>query len=272
MRIVLADLSSRDGYVHKDTVVGGYGCRFRGFSFVTRVASFAKQTFTYVPSITMGYLAAIFERAGHEVRWTRREVLDGDVAVVLSSLVDYRNETAWADAARARGTRVGFIGLADGEVPSGRCRSEELPELEALPFPRWDLVGEPARAVSSFVFTRPVGGIPVLASRSCPEFCTYCPHRILARYRRRSVASIADELAYLCRRYERPFVIFRDPLFTHERDRVLALCDEIAGRRLELRFECETRLDRLDEELLTRMRAVGLRTIQFGVESVSADT
>jgi radical SAM superfamily enzyme YgiQ (UPF0313 family) len=300
MRIVLADLSSRDGYVHKDTVVGGYGCRFRGFSFVTRIASLAKQTFTYVPSITMGYLAAIFERAGHEVRWTRHEVLDGDVAVVLSSLVDYRNETAWADAARARGTRVGFVGLAasmmpelfephadflvhgepeaammrlaDGEVPSGRCRSEELRELETLPFPRWDLVGEPARAVSSFVFTRPVGGIPVLASRSCPEFCTYCPHRILAGYRRRSVESIADELAYLCRRYERPFVIFRDPLFTHDRDRVLALCDEIAGRRLELRFECETRLDRLDDDLLTRMRAVGLRSIQFGVESVSAET
>jgi radical SAM superfamily enzyme YgiQ (UPF0313 family) len=112
----------------------------------------------------------------------------------------------------------------------------------------------------------------VLASRSCPEFCTYCPHRILTKYRGRSVESIADELEYLCGRYERPFVIFRDPLFTQERDRVLALCDEIRGRGLELRFECETRLDRLDEELLEKMAAAGLRTIEFGVESQSPDT
>jgi radical SAM superfamily enzyme YgiQ (UPF0313 family) len=301
MRIVLADIRSTDGFVHKDTVVGGYGARMRGFSRVTRLACRLKKNLNDVPSVTMAYLAAILAAAGHDVRFTRDEVPDGDAALVLSSLVDHRNETRWADAARRRGIPVGFVGLAASKLPhlfadhadfivsgepeeavmrlargerlEGLCASRELPDLAALPFPRWDLVGVTGdRRAFRGVFTRPIGGFPVMASRSCPEFCTYCPHRILARYRGRSVESIADELADLCDRYEKPFIIFRDPLFTQDRDRVLGLCEEIRARGLDLEFECETRLDRLDAELLEKMRMAGLQTIEFGVESVSPDT
>ena len=51
----------------------------------------------------------------------------------------------------------------------------------------------------------------------------------------------------------------------------MALADEIRARNLDFRFECETRLDRLDPGLLATLRAVGLRAISFGVESVSLD-
>jgi anaerobic magnesium-protoporphyrin IX monomethyl ester cyclase len=223
------------------------------------------------------------------------------VALILSSLVDYRNETAVADGFRARGVRVGFVGLAASKMPqlfadhadfivrgepeaaarrlfegerlSGLVDSPELPDLDALPFPRWDLTAPPRPSASGRVTVRPIGGgVPVLASRGCPEFCTYCPHRILAGHRVRSVENIADELTALCDRYARPYVIFRDPLFSEDRERCLALCDEIAARGLRLRFECETRLDRLDEKLLLVMHRSGLRAMSFGVESVAADT
>src|SRR6185295_6426121 len=94
-------------------------------------------------------------------------------------------------------------------------------------------------------------------SRGCPEFCTYCPHRILAGYRARSIANIADEMERLCDQYRRPYVIFRDPLFTEQRERCLELCDEIRTRGLELTFEAETRLDRLDTELLDTLYDAG---------------
>ena len=51
----------------------------------------------------------------------------------------------------------------------------------------------------------------------------------------------------------------------------MALADEIRARNLDFRFECETRLDRLDPGLLATLRTVGLRAISFGVESVSLD-
>ena len=300
MRVVLADLKGAEGFVHKDTVVGGYGARLRPLSKVTRLACALRRRINDVPSITMAYLAAILARAGHEVFFTRDDApAEGDLALVLSSLVDYRHETRWADAARARGMRVGFVGLASSKLPDlflehsdflvygepeeavmrlaageefrGVGHSRELADLDALPLPRWDLMGAVGPRSSWGAWTRPLGAFPVLASRSCPEFCTYCPHRILTRYRSRSVASILDELEMLCRLRPEPFVIFRDPLFSQERERCRELAQGIVARGLRLRFECETRLDRLDEGLLESLREAGLANITFGVESLSPE-
>jgi radical SAM superfamily enzyme YgiQ (UPF0313 family) len=302
MRIALADLTGTNGFVSKDTVAGGYGSRLRPFSRVASVMGRIKRRLHSPPSVQMAYLAAIAAGRGHEVAWTGDAPVEADVALVLSSLVDYRAEVAWADGMRARGVRVGFVGLAaskmpelfrdhadfliagepedaatrlfDGEPLSGLVVSAPIPDLDVLPFPRWDLVGRaPTRRVIGLFGVRPVsGGFPVLASRGCPEFCTYCPHRILADHRERSVVGIVDELEDLCGRHPNPYVIFRDPLFTQDRHRCLALADAILTRGLRLRFECETRLDRLDESLIAALHRAGLRAMSFGVESLDPAT
>jgi radical SAM superfamily enzyme YgiQ (UPF0313 family) len=298
MRVVLADLKGIDGFVNKDRVAGGYGNRLRPFSKTTRVLTFFKARYHDLPSVQMGYVAAILARGGHDVRFTNDAPVDGDVAIVLTSLVDYRRELAFADTMRARGVRVGVVGLAasilphlfaghadfivrgepeaaisrmaSGETLEGVCDSPEIKDLDSLPFPRWDLVR--SRSYPLFrPLVRTAGGFPLLASRGCPEFCTYCSHRILASYRSRSVKNIADEIEQLTDRVARPYVVFRDPLFTEDRERCLALCDEIEARGLRILFECETRTDRLDAKLLRALHRVGLRRVVFGVESVSPE-
>jgi anaerobic magnesium-protoporphyrin IX monomethyl ester cyclase len=301
MRIVLADLKAADGFVSKDTVAGGYGSRFRPFSRVTSVICALKKRLHDLPSVQLAYGAALAARAGHEVVSSEGALVDADVAIVLSSLVDYRRETVWAEKMRARGTRVGFVGLAASKLPQlfapsadfvitgepetalarlfqgerldGIVDSPAVNDLDALPFPRWDLMADDRRRFKLPLAARPTGGsFPLLASRSCPEFCTYCPHRILTTYRARSVGNILEELSHLASEERRPYVVFRDPLFTQDRDRVLELCEGIESRGLDLTFECETRLDRLDADLLTTMHRAGLRAMSFGVEAVSAIT
>ena len=83
MRVVIADLKGMVGFVNKDTVVGGYGSRFRGFSWTTRRIERVRKLCQNVPSIHAGYLAAIFDQAGHDVRVTTEEFVEGDVALVL---------------------------------------------------------------------------------------------------------------------------------------------------------------------------------------------
>src|SRR3954465_10622168 len=117
MRIVLADLRGGEGFISKDTVVGGYGSRLRPFSKVTRVVAALKRRFPDPPSVHLPYAAAIGRRAAHEVVFSRGRLVDGDLALVLSSLVDYRRETAWARAMRRRGVTVGFIGIAAPRLP-----------------------------------------------------------------------------------------------------------------------------------------------------------
>jgi radical SAM superfamily enzyme YgiQ (UPF0313 family) len=301
MRIVLADIKGGDGFVSKDTVVGGYGSRLKPFSKVTQAVARMKHGFHDMPSVQLAYAAALAARAGHDVVASSGALVDGDLAIVLSSLVDYRRETAWARAMRARGVRVGFVGLTSqklphlfedaadfivdgepesalqrlvcGEALSGMAASPQVDDLDSLPFPLWDPLVPLQRRVRVPFAGRPYGGsLPVLASRSCPEFCTYCPHRIQSTYRSRSVANILDELSYLEDTRGPLHIVFRDPLFSQERERVIELCDGIRSRELSHTFECETRLDRLDGDLLAAMHAAGLRAMSFGVESVAATT
>src|SRR5260370_37714177 len=117
MRVVLADLNSHRGFVSKDTVVGGYGSRLDPFSRVTAVMAYLKKKFHDVPSVHMAYIAAILARAGHEGKWTRGDEVQADGALVLSSLVDRKNETAWPDRMRATGGKIGVIGITASKLP-----------------------------------------------------------------------------------------------------------------------------------------------------------
>ena len=166
--------------------------------------------------------------------------------------------------------------LAQGEIPSGMVVSEQINDLDSLPFPRWDLVTEDrGKRSGSRWSSRPVGGgYPLLASRGCPEFCTYCPHRILAGYRARSIANIADELERLCdqvrravRHLPRPAVqraaralsraVRRDPGARPDAD--------VRGRRpgsIGSTSSCST----------SCTPRPGFRAMSFGVESLSPAT
>ena len=302
MRIVVADLKGRGGFVNKDTVVGGYGSRLRGFSWTTRWIERARRLFQNVPSIHAGYLAAIFEKAGHDVRITTDEFVEGDIALVLSSLVDYRHEIEWADEARKKyGIRVGFFGapathmpellqdhadflikgepehaamrIAAGDAPAGTMASPAIDDLDTLPFPAWHLFSERSqRHAVGRSFWAPHRAFPILSSRSCPEFCTYCPHRITAPYRSRSAENVLAEIEEICARHERPYLIFRDPLFTEERERSIGIAEGILRKNLKVKFECETRLDDLDTHLLDLLHRAGLKTVTFGVESMDPAT
>lgn len=294
--IVLADLKARGGSVSKDTVAGGYGSRFRADSVMTRFAKNVRRVFLNLPSIHTGYLAAIFARAGHDVIVTRDErPLEGDVALVLTSLVDYKHEREWAARARARGMRVGFFGtpathmpelfreagdfiisgepeaaslrLARGEDLRGVVESPAVDDLDSLPFPRWDLVKSRRFGYTNHSRAGLTRALPMLTSRSCPEHCTYCPHRITAGFRQRTVENVIAEMQQLCRLYRKPHVKIRDPLFTLDRERCFQISEEIRARGLDLTFECETRMDDLDEKLIRALHRAGLREISFGVES-----
>src|SRR6185436_7835844 len=287
--------------VNKDTVVGGYGSRFRGFSWTTRWFERVRRLFQNVPSIHAGYLAAIFDKAGHEVRITNEEFIDGDIALVLSSLVDYKHEIEWAHEAKTRypKMRVGFFGapathmpellqdhadflikgepeqaamrIAAGEIPSGILASPAIDDLDSLSFPAWHLFPGGRHAVGRSI-RKSQHSFPILSSRSCPEFCTYCPHRITAPYRSRSAENVVAEIEEICGRYGESYFIFRDPLFSEERERAIGIAEGILSKNLKVKFECETRLDDLDKELINLLHRAGLDTITFGVESMDPAT
>jgi len=115
--------------------------------------------------------------------------------------------------------------------------------------------------------------IHLVTSRGCPYNCTFCTvsTSLGKRVRARSAKSVADEIEFWVRKGYRIFGI-ADDNFTFYKDRVYQICDEIESRRLgKLEFRCHNgiRPDRVDRDLLKRMKETGFGYIQISVESAS---
>jgi anaerobic magnesium-protoporphyrin IX monomethyl ester cyclase len=134
-------------------------------------------------------------------------------------------------------------------------------DLDALPFPAWDLL-QPKKYKL----------LTVLSSRGCPDRCTYCPYAAAQghHFRARSVDSVLAELAWLQEHFRPARLIFRDPVFAHDRERVARLCTDMLSRQLHLRWECESRPEHFDRELLELMQRAGCQWIKIGLETTDA--
>jgi len=111
--------------------------------------------------------------------------------------------------------------------------------------------------------------IPIHSSRGCVFQCTFCPNKLIGRkFRTRSTTNFVDEIEYWFAKGIRQFAI-DDDNFTLNRRRVYDICDEIEKRNLKNLFiRCSNgiRADRVDRQLLARMKEIGVREVGFGVD------
>jgi radical SAM superfamily enzyme YgiQ (UPF0313 family) len=152
--------------------------------------------------------------------------------------------------------------LAPQELQASCCDTDGLVrDLDALPFPAWELLPYERYKLLS-----------VFASRGCPDHCAYCPYAAAQghRLRTRSLESVLAELSWLGERFRPARLVFRDPVFAHDRERVVAICEGILRRGLRLPWECESRPEHLDAELLRLMQRAGCHWIKIGLETTDS--
>ncbi len=143
-----------------------------------------------------------------------------------------------------------------------------IDDLNMLPFPAWDLM--PFRAHEGGLLMRNVKPfVTALTSRGCPYACSYCPYPVTQgrRLRVRSPENVVNELEWLTKGLGVKALLFRDPEFALQRDRVVGICESILKRSVHLAWRCETRIEDLDEELITLMAKAGCIGINTGIES-----
>jgi len=112
--------------------------------------------------------------------------------------------------------------------------------------------------------------ISIFAGRGCPNRCFYCVYPQVMfgrRYRHRSAAHVAEELAYIEREFpEVREVLIDDDNFTADQEFVVDICDEIVRRRVTIPWTCEARVN-LRYEIMVKMKAAGCRLLVAGFES-----
>ncbi len=90
-------------------------------------------------------------------------------------------------------------------------------------------------------------------------------------FRGRSPKKVVDELEWLRDEYGAGAFAFYDDTFTFDLKRAFDICDEMQKRKINLPWDCRTRVDRVSKELLAKLRSTNCQLIHFGVESGSQE-
>lgn len=140
-----------------------------------------------------------------------------------------------------------------------------IQDLDELPFPALNLL--PMKKYR--LFDMDTHMTTMITTRGCPMQCSFCSSAAMhgKKIRERSVENIVDEIEYLKTNYDIDTIAFMDDTFTLKKRKVMAICDEILKRNIEIMWGCTSRVDTLDEKLLKKMKEAGCITIFIGVES-----
>ena len=147
-------------------------------------------------------------------------------------------------------------------------RNEDRPfieDLDTLPFPAHHLLPlENLKHNGKIIF-------PLVSSRGCVYWCDFCSTvRMFGRgYRMRSPKNVVDEMQFVHDKYGIDQVTFYDDAFSVDRNRVIKICKELNDRKLRIKWDCGTRVDMVDGDLMKTMRDAGCFAVWLGVESGS---
>lgn len=113
--------------------------------------------------------------------------------------------------------------------------------------------------------------IPVLSGRGCIFQCNFC-YRLDKGFRPRSAKSIIEEVEFLKKEYNVKYIAFSDELLMSSRERTLELCQAFIDAELNVKWDCNGRLNFADIDVLSKMKEAGCVFINYGIESLDNET
>ena len=160
---------------------------------------------------------------------------------------------------------TGIVFKEDGKARNNG-RRPFIQDLDTLPFPARHLT--PYKKYTSLLAKNELI-TTMMTSRGCPHLCTFCNRQALGKvFRKRSASNIVNEMKACVDMGISEFLIYDDN-FTVDKERVIAICDEIIKRKLDVRWHVRAHVNTVTEEMIDRMKAAGCAGIHYGVESGS---
>jgi anaerobic magnesium-protoporphyrin IX monomethyl ester cyclase len=196
-------------------------------------------------------------------------VLLGEGELTLSELLDRlsgRTATPFDE----------ILGLAysDSGDPATHRRNPRRPDIkdvDALPFPAWDLV-DVERYRSVWRERHGYYSMNMVTTRGCPYHCNWCAKPIWGqRYNSRSPENVAAELRWLKETYRPDHIWFADDIMGLKPGWWRGFADVVAAQDAAVPFKCLSRADLIvrSEGDVDALRRAGCDIVWMGAESGS---
>ncbi len=145
----------------------------------------------------------------------------------------------------------------------------QIREIDHLPIPNRHKI-DLSKYLNAWTEFHGINAISVSTMRGCPYTCKWCSRAVYGlSYRRRSPANVVRELRQIEEQYQPDTIWFVDDVFTISHKWLSGFREELAKENLQISYECITRSDRLNEEVISTLKDTGCFRVWIGAESGS---
>jgi radical SAM superfamily enzyme YgiQ (UPF0313 family) len=192
-------------------------------------------------------------------------VVLGEGEITMEELLPALNQNSDSELSKVNG--IAFLG-EQGQVHQTAPRTQ-ITDLDAQPWPARDAI-DVMRYVQTWRDAHGQGSLSFITARGCPYRCRWCSHQVFGMtHRRRKPLAVVDEVEWLLSTYQPDMVWIADDVFTIHHGWLRQYAAEMRRRGLHIPFECISRADRLSDEVVDLLAALGCFRVWIGSESGS---
>jgi anaerobic magnesium-protoporphyrin IX monomethyl ester cyclase len=146
---------------------------------------------------------------------------------------------------------------------------QKVREVDELPIPNRDGI-DISKYLKAWKDFHGESALNVSTQRGCPYTCKWCSTAVYGQsYRRRSPEKVVAELKEINKKYNPDTIWFVDDVFTVSHKWLDAFVEELESQGVKIRFECITRADRMNKEVIATLKKAGCFRVWIGAESGS---
>jgi len=228
------------------------------------IAGLLKKRLNGVPTIIGGcHITALPQETLREFPAFTYGVYGEGEATMLSLVQSLGQQSREVSLAQIKGLVYRDADQVLMNPPCDRLSSEQLTKL---PYPDFDQYYQDNSALAGkddyYV---------MISSRGCPYQCIFCMQVLGRQVRRRSAESVVDEMEHAIDRYGAHTIYFFDEIFLFN-DRLTYDTLELIKKRdlpKRLRWRALTRVNLVDEKLISSVKEAGCFALEIGIEAGS---
>jgi anaerobic magnesium-protoporphyrin IX monomethyl ester cyclase len=184
--------------------------------------------------------------------------------LTLEELIPRLQQKAMQDLEQVRGIIFRKNGRTHRTAPR-----PAITDLDALPWPDRDVLkmDEYFKAWKSH---HGESSVSLITARGCPFHCSWCSSEVFGHtHRQRSPRDVVDEMLMLKERYTPDIMWISDDVLTINKKWTEQFIHEVKARNAQHPYECLSRVDLVDRDILQGLKETGCFRIWYGAESGS---